>query len=222
MARPLKNCIFEKKHSELWGSNFQSLRGKLPRLNFCLLSPFLNYLVSLTNSNREAIKYYFRQCPKEYKLFDMRLSLHIRIKHTCYPRFFHYLTNTWWQILKKQLSVNGHKCIENCCKIFALLEPSFFKHEICCQIASNLLCMFKVVHVSILRTRRATKRKSHKVKILTFASLLMRKKTVVWNKLSWKEWFDLFGLYKSLIVNINKGTPEKDQGVISLSQIKNS
>ena len=51
---------------------------------------------------------------------------------------------------------------------------SFFKHEICCQIASDLLCMFKVVHVSILRTRRATKRKNHKVQILIFASLLMR------------------------------------------------
>ena len=74
MARPLKNCIFEKKHSELWGSNFRSLRGKFLRLYFsgssdCLLSPLLNHLVNLTN--REAIKYYFRRCPKEYRLFDI-------------------------------------------------------------------------------------------------------------------------------------------------------
>ena len=96
MARPLKNCIFEKKHSELWGSNFRSLKGKFLRLYFSgssdwLLSPFLNHLVSLTNG--EAIKYYFRRCPKEYRLFDMRLPLHIRTEHTCYPRFFHHLAD---------------------------------------------------------------------------------------------------------------------------------
>ena len=113
MVRPLKKCIFEKKHfefyaviSEVWGGNFSGCSD-------CLLSPFLNYLVSLTN--REAIKYYCRQYLKEFRLFDMRLPLHIRTKHTCYLRFFHYLTNTW-EILKKKLSVNSHKCIENCCE----------------------------------------------------------------------------------------------------------
>ena len=101
--------------SEVWGGNFSGCSD-------CLLSPFLNYLVSLTN--REAIKYYCRQYLKEFRLFDMRLPLHIRTKHTCYLRFFHYLTNTW-EILKKKLSVNSHKCIENCCKNFRPFRAFF-------------------------------------------------------------------------------------------------
>ena len=44
--------------------------------------------------------------------------------------------------IEETISVDGHECIEN---------SSFFKHEICCQIASNLLYMFMLYVLYMLK-----------------------------------------------------------------------